>query len=274
MKKEKFSVLMSVYDKESPCFLFDALNSVFEQTLQADEVILVEDGILNSSLENVILDFESKYKNLKVLRFESNRGLGEALNDGLRACKNEYVFRMDTDDICRKDRFEVQMKYLIKNPNIDILGTNMIEYDYDMKNIVSKKVVPETHEEIRKYIKKRNPMNHPTVVYKKSKVLEVNSYEDYPFFEDYYLWAKMIKNGCVFYNMQEELYNFRTGFSMIRRRGGLKYLKYIKKLEKGLFELNIINKKEYYFNIFVRSIISLCPISIRRIVYKKILRIK
>ena len=127
-------------------------------------------------------------------------------------------------------------------------------------------------DEIRKYLKKRNPMNHPTVIYKKDKVLEVNSYENYPLFEDYYLWAKMIKNGSKFYNIQENLYKFRAGSSMIKRRGGISYLHCIKKLERGLLELNIINKSEYFCNLFIRSVCALIPNKIRELIYIKALR--
>lgn len=270
----KFSVLMSIYYKEKPEYLSLALNSVFNQTLKATEVVLVEDGKLTNELESVISNYENKYKELKVIKFEKNRGLGPALNDGIRACKYNYIARVDTDDVCRNDRFEIQIRYLSENPCIDIIGSNMTEYDAEMKNIVSKKVVPENHEEIKKYLKKRNPMNHPTVIYKKDKVLEANSYEDYPYFEDYYLWAKMMKNGCKFYNIQDELYNFRAGSSMIQRRGGKKYLQCILKFEKALLNLKLINKFTYYNNIMKRWIVALLPNSFREKIYHVFLRKK
>ena len=148
----------------------------------------------------------------------------------------------------------------------------IIKQEFIHVKIVSQKIVPQTSDEIRKYLKNRNPMNHPTVIYKKEKVLEVNSYEDYPLFEDYYLWAKMIKNGSNFYNIQENLYRFRAGSSMIKRRGGKSYLNNIKKLEKGLLDLNIINKREYTLNIIKRYFIAIMPNSFRKIFYKVFLR--
>lgn len=270
--RAKFSVLMSIYKKEKKEYLELAIDSIYNQTLLPDEVVLVEDGILPNELENTVKKIEKKYNNLKVLRFKENRGLGPALNDGLRACKYEYIARMDTDDMCKCNRFEKQMDYLINNPDVDVVGSNMDEYDSDMNSIISKKIVPKEHAEIKRYIKKRNPMNHPTVIYRKSKVLKSNGYEDYPYFEDYFLWAKMIKNGCIFHNIQDELYDFRAGSSMIKRRGGRNYLHCIKKLERGLLDLNIINKKEYYSNLFVRGVIALIPNKIRELLYRKMLR--
>lgn len=274
MKNIKFSVLMSIYNKENPQYFSDSMNSILNQNLLPDEIVLVEDGELPETLEKVVIDYEKKCSFLKVLRFKENRGLGPALNDGIKKCKYDYVARVDTDDICHSDRFAIQINYLKQNPNIDVIGSNMIEYDEKMNHILSLKTVPESGAEIEKYIKKRNPMNHPTVIFKKKKVLEVNGYENYPYFEDYYLWAKLIKNSCVFYNIQENLYDFRAGISMIKRRGGKKYLSCIKKFEKGLLELGIINKYEYIENVFARYLISLIPNSLRLFIYNKLLRKK
>lgn len=272
MDNIKFSVLMSIYCKEKPEYFSDAMESLICQTLQPDEVILVEDGELTYELDLMIEKYQSIYNKLKVIKFDKNRGLGPALNDGLKECKNELVFRMDTDDICEKDRFEKQVNFFIQHPDIDAVGTNMIEYDEQMTEVISEKKVPETTEMINIYLKTRNPINHPTIAYKKSKVLSAGSYEDYPYFEDYYLWAKMIANGCKFYNIQENLYKFRAGDSMIKRRGGGKYLSCIKKFEKGLLDLNIIDKNTYKKNVCVRYLVSIIPHDLRAWIYKKILR--
>ncbi len=271
-KKVEFSVLMSVYKKENPDYLRVALDSVFNQTFKSNDVVLIEDGELTTELEEVITEYEKKYKELNVIRFKNNRGLGPALNDGIVRCKNNYVARVDTDDECEKNRFECQIKYLINNPEVDVVGCNMNEYDADLKNVISIKSVPEHHNDIKKYLKKRNPINHPTVMYKRDKVLEVKGYEDYKYFEDYYLWAKMMKNGCIFYNIQENLYKFRAGSSMFQRRGGIKYLRCISNFEKGLYDLKIINRFEQYCNLLSRFAISLCPNFVREGIYKKMLR--
>lgn len=274
MKEIKFSVLMSIYKKENPKYFYDSMNSILNQTLLPNEIVLVEDGELPEELEKVVIEYEKKCSFLKVLRYKENRGLGPALNDGLKKCKYDYVARVDTDDLCAENRFEVQVNFLKENPNFDVIGSNMLEYDEKMKHILSLKKVPEKHNEIEKYIKKRNPMNHPTVIFKKEKVLEVNGYEDYPYFEDYYLWSKLIKNNCKFYNIQENLYDFRAGISMIKRRGGKEYLSCIKKFEKALLKLGIINKFEYIENVIVRFLISLIPDSLRLFIYNKALRQK
>lgn len=269
---EKFTVLMSVYYKEKPENLKLALDSIINQTLVPTEIVLVEDGPLTDELYTVIDKYLKKYKILKIVKLEKNNGLGIALNEGLKHCTYDYVARMDSDDISMNTRFEKQISFLMKNPNIDAVGSNMVEYDENMEKIVSEKIVPENPDEINEYLKKRNPINHPTIIYKKDKVLKVNGYEDYQYFEDYYLWAKMISNGCKFYNIQENLYKYRAGSSMIQRRGGKKYLKCIKYFEKGLLNLKIINKKTYIINLIKRYTVSLLPNNVREIFYKIILR--
>ena len=267
----KFSVLMSVYIKEKPEYLDKALESIFNQTVTPNEVILVEDGPLTKELEKVIKKYEKKYPELKPIKYKENRGLGIALHDGLLECSNELVFRMDTDDICLPTRFEKQLK-VFKEKNVDIVGSNITEFDETMENITSNRIVPETDEEIKKMIKKRNPMNHMTVAYKKDAVIKAGNYQNMMYFEDYYLWARMINNNCKFYNIQETLVNVRGGIDMIKRRGGKKYIKPITYFEKQLLNLKLINKKEYLINLISRIGMSLIPNSIRLLVYKKALR--
>ena len=268
----KFSVLMSVYYKENSEYLSRALDSVFNQTVLPNEVVLIEDGELTRELDEVISKYENKYSDiLRVVRFEKNRGLGTALYDGVLECSNEIIFRMDTDDICVKDRFEKQLE-IFKSKNVDIVGSNIDEYDENMDIMTGKRVVPEANEEIIKMAKRRNPMNHMTVAYKKKAVLDAGNYQDMLFFEDYYLWIRMIKNNCKFYNIQESLVNVRGGKDMIQRRGGAKYIKPILNFEKSLLHLRLVNILEFLRNIIERFLGALIPNSLRLFAYKTVLR--
>lgn len=273
MKKIKFSVLMSVYKGDITENVKVAIDSLLNQTLVPNQIVIIADGPIPKDMKQLLKDYQNN-KLFNIYFRKNNLGLGLTLNEGLTKCKYDYVARMDADDESMPNRFEKQIGYLCEHTEVDCIGSNMIEYDEKMEKIISHKIVPKTCQEIYKYIKKRNPMNHPTVIYRKDKVLEVNSYEDYPYFEDYYLWAKMINNGSVFHNIQENLYKFRAGSSMIKRRGGKNYLLSIRKLERGLKKLGIINSWEYYLNIFVRYSVSLFPNRIREMFYKFILRKK
>ena len=105
-----YSVLLSIYYKEKPQYLKEALNSVFKQTVQSQEIVLVKDGPLTDELDEIINNYVSQYPNLKVISLPQNQGLGKALNEGLKHCRYDIVARMDTDDISKPDRFEKQIK--------------------------------------------------------------------------------------------------------------------------------------------------------------------
>ena len=269
---EKFSVLMSVYYKEKPEYLDLSLKSIFDQTIIPNEVVLVEDGQLTNELEKIIKKYERKYpKIMKVIRYKQNRGLGIALHDGLLECSNEIVFRMDSDDYSVHDRFEKQLK-VFEEKNVDVVGSNIAEYDEKMENITGYRTIPETNGEIYKFAKKRNPMNHMTVGYKKNTVINSGNYQDMPYFEDYFLWIRMINRKYNFYNLQENLLNVRGGNSMIKRRGGITYIKSIIRFEKALLKIKFINFFEFIINLTERIFFSIIPNAFRSTLYNKVLR--
>lgn len=270
---KKFSVLLSTYYKENPKYLDEALQSIVSQTLMPSEIVLMEDGKLTEELDSVINKYCSLYPKLfKIVKNKKNRGLGPSLRDGVKKCKYDIIARMDTDDIASPDRFEKQLKEF-DNEDIVIVGSNVKEYDETMANVISVKAVPQYDDEIKKYMKKRNPFNHMSVAFRKQVVLNVNNYEDVPLFEDYYLWCKVLKQGKG-YNVQECLVNVRGGDSMYKRRGGLSYIKCIINFQNKINKLGIINRRQKIINIITRICISIVPVGTRALFYKKILRRK
>lgn len=274
MKKIRFSVLMSVYRNDKVDNVKIAIDSILNQTLKPNQYVIMVDGPINDDMKKLLLDYDKK-ENIIELHFrDENKGLGITLNEGLNFCKYEYVARMDADDQSLIERFQKQVDYLKKHPEVDVIGTFIDEYDENLICKISSRFVPEFHDDIKKKIKSRNPVNHVTVMYRKESVLKVNGYENYQFFEDYYLWAKMITAGAIFYNLQYSLVNVRSGYSMYERRGGKKYIKCILKFEKGLYKLNIINKIEYLNNVVKRIIVATIPNRLRGYLYKIVLRNK
>lgn len=271
-KAEKFSVLMSVYSKEKSEFFDAALKSVLTQTVMPNEIVICEDGPISEDLKNVIKKYKTKYpKIVRNISYPKNRGLGLTLHDGVLECKNEIIFRMDTDDISVNNRFEKQLDTLFKT-NTDIIGSNIEEYDEDMNIHTGDRIVPEKDSEVKVFLKKRNPMNHQTVCFKKSKVLEAGNYKDMKGFEDYYLWARMAKNGCIFTNLQEKLVKVRGGDSMAKRRGGKGYFSFIVAFEKAMLEMGIISKSDYVKNLLIRTTVASLPNYMRSALYSKKLR--
>lgn len=269
--KVQFSVLMSVYAKEKPEYLSDALDSIIEQTVAPDEIILVEDGPLSPDLLDVIHRYKERGKIISV-KLPENVGLGVALNKGLVACSNDLVARMDSDDISIPYRFECLIEFMQSHPQIDICSSWVDEFIDSPDEIVSTRKVPSEHIEIQKFIKTRNPINHPAVIFRKSAVDKSGGYRHFPLFEDWYLWARMMVNGCQFANIPKSLLLFRTSKETFKRRGGWKYAKNSARFQWALHRLGLISCFGAFKWSIIRGIIYIMPNHIREFIYRKKLR--
>ena len=270
-----FSVLMSIYYKENPDYFNSCMNSIVIQTSPPTEIVLVKDGPLPEKLDKAILKWKEKLGDmLKLVPLEKNVGLGRALQIGLLNCKHEIIARVDTDDICRKDRFEKQIKFLENNPKIDIVGSWIGEFERDINNIICIRKVPLTHDKIKKYARFRSPLNHPSVVFRKQAVLESGGYLPFQGLEDYYLWVRMLKSGKRFANINEPLVLFRLDKNTFARRGGIKYFLNELKLQKYFLDIDFINFPIFIYNLIVRIFVRLIPWKIRKCFYKFFLRKK
>lgn len=273
----RFSVLMSVYIKEKPEYLEKSLKSIFNQTLRPNEVVLVKDGPLTKELETIVNKFKKAEGILKIISLEKNMGLGEALRIGVENCSYELIARMDTDDICKENRFEEQIKYFRKNPNVDMVGswTDEFEEINDQIKVKSIRKTPETQDEIIRKLKRVNAFNHPTVMYKKSSIIKAGNYsEEFNCLEDYYLWVRMAINNSKFYNIQKSLIFFRITPGTSKRRGGIEMLKGDIALHTRFQKLEFISIQEKYKNICIWAIYRLIPSTIRAKLQKIFLRKK
>lgn len=268
----KFSVLLSIYYKETPRFLQQCFISILNQTLQPNEIILVKDGPITNDLESVITEYASLMPMLKIIPLTENQGLGKALNEGLKHCSYDLVARMDTDDICKPQRFEKQINIFRNHPETDVVGSWVDEFTNTPDNILSTRKLPEEQEEIYVYGQNRNPINHPTVMFRKSKVMSAGGYLHFPLFEDYYLWVRMLLNGAKFYNIQESLLYFRASEDMFKRRGGFSYAKTEVKFLWKIHTLGYVSLLSTLKNIIIRFSIRVMPNSIRSWAYKRLLR--
>lgn len=268
-----YSVLMSVYHKERPEFLRQAMESIAKQTVQTNDFVLVCDGPLNEQLDEVITQMQDVFGALlHVVRLEKNMGLGNALNIGIQHCKNDLVARMDSDDISRPDRCERQLRIFSERPGLDICSGTVEEFSTQPQNVENRRIVPQTHEEILKFAKKRNPFNHPCVMYRKSAVLAAGSYQDFYLLEDYYLWIRMLLNGSVGYNIQEPLLWMRAGSDMYKRRSGWKYAKSQINLLNLIRKFRLISNGQCILLSIIRVSMAMCPNSLRKWLFGLALR--
>jgi glycosyltransferase involved in cell wall biosynthesis len=272
MKEENFSVLLSVYDREKPEYLNLALESIWvHQILKPSEIVVVEDGPLNRRLLQVLQDWEEKLEGIfKRVAMPKNKGLGDALNIGVEHCSFDFIARMDTDDIACKYRFQKQIQFMEKHPEIDILGGAVAEFADELSKPHSVRSLPTLHSDIVKFSKTRNPFNHPTVIYRKDAVLKAGNYQKFLGLEDYYLWVRMICNGSKCANLPDTVVFMRAGLEMLGRRGGLKYAVNDLRMQKKLREMRHISVMRFFGNVFIRVPVRLMPIQARKKVYSLI----
>ena len=273
MEHQPFSVAMSVYKSDIPSFFDRALDSITEkQTIKPDEIVLVVDGPISEETNLVIEKYAINY-NFKIIRLETNGGLGNALKIATENSSNELIARMDSDDVAVSNRFEQQLLFLKENPSVDIVGGDISEFINEERNVVSFRTVPTNDIELKKYIKKRCPFNHMTVMFKKKVVIEAGGYLDWHYNEDYFLWLRMVMCNAVFANTGTVLVNVRTGDEQFARRGGIKYFKSEKKLQIYMLNNKIIGPTRYFLNVLKRFIVQvLAPNWVRAFLYKKLAR--
>ncbi len=268
----KFSLLMSVYQYDDAKFFKQALRSIEANSVKPTDFVLVCDGALTPELDEIIEDYTNRLL-INVVRLPHNVGLGRALQTGVNHCQYEWIARFDADDICVSDRFAKQVAYINDNPNVDVVGGQIIEFANDPNEEgARKKIVPTSYRQIDKYAKSRNPINHMTVMFKKSAVLEAGNYQHAPLYEDYDLWVRMLMKGFKFANIDEGLVYVRAGNNMYRRRGGLEYAKQEIKMQHGFYKLGFFSCLQLVKNLTLRTPIRLIPSSIRGLIYSKILR--
>lgn len=267
-EQKKYSVLMSLYKKENPEYLRIAIDSMLNQTVAPDEIVLVEDGPLTDELYAVL----DEYPMLHRIKNETNLGLGLALNVGLKECRNELVARMDTDDCSKPERCEKQLQRFLEKPYLAIVGSHIDEFIGDTSNVISQRIVPTTSEEIYKFAKKRSAFNHPTVMYSKTAVLENNGYANLKRNQDVDLFGRMQFKGYKAENIDEALLWFRSSDELAKRRKSWQNTwSYIATIRK-FWKMGYSSFTDYAIVGIAQTGMYLMPIKLQNYIYKNFLR--
>lgn len=266
--EQKYSVLMSLYKKEKPDYLRLALDSMLNQTVVPDEIVLVEDGPLTTELYDVLEDYPMLHR----VKNETNLGLGLALNVGLKECRNELVARMDTDDCSKPDRCEKQLARFAEKPDLAIVGSHIDEFVGDITNVISQRIVPTTSEEIYNFAKKRSAFNHPAVMYSKTAVLANNGYDDLKRNQDVDLFGRMQFEGYKAENIDEALLWFRCSDELAKRRKSWQNTwSYIDTIRK-FWIMGYSSFYDFLIVGFAQAVMYVMPIKFQDYIYKLFLR--
>ena len=270
--KDSFSVLISVYVKDRPAWVRQALDSVLSNTVPPSEVIIMVDGPVGDELKAVL---EQAVQNalVRVIYHPVNVGRGAALAIAVPQCKYELIALVDADDISHPDRFEKQLAAFAANPELAVVGGQVQELEAETLRPFAQRRVPLTNEEIRQYLKKRMPFNNPTVMFKKSAVLASGNFQPVGLVEDYHMWVHVAAKGYQMANLPDILVDMRVNAALYGRRGGYKYFCMNKALYDEMLQLHLINIFEYCYILTVRFTVQvLMPNWLRGWFYRRALR--
>ncbi len=269
----EYSVLMTVYKSDNAEHFDLALKSMLTQTKKPDEIVLVKDGPIPEELQAVI-DRNAAETEVYIheVQLPQNVGLGLALNEGIKVARNELLARMDSDDISLPERCEKQLAFFEADPELDIVGCPVIEFSGEPSNVVGKRDVPLTNKEIHKYARRRDPFNHPTVMYKKSKVEAVGCYGNYRKNQDTALWIELLHSGCKAANVGEYLLNFRFDEGTYKKRKSWTNTKLLIKIRWRGFRIKFNSFFDFLAVAIMQLGIYIMPVKFQRFVYTKILR--
>lgn len=216
---QKYSVLMSVYKNDNVEYVRLAIDSMLSQTVKPEQYVVVVDGPIDEEIVQLLNKYQLELPSVfTIVTIQENKGLANALNEGLKHCRNELVARMDADDIALQMRCEKILAEFEKNEQLVVCGCNIDEFFGDISNIRTSRIVPSEHIEIKKFMRKRQPFNHPTVIYKKSKVVDAGGYITLKRKEDFDLFSRLISSGNVTKNVNESLYLYRADKANYARR--------------------------------------------------------
>jgi len=265
---------MSIYSGDNPEYLDMAVESIVNQTKPPDEIILVKDGPLTKELFQVIQRWQEKLGGLfKVVPLPENGGLGVALQEGLRACSYGIVARMDADDISCPERLEKQLRFLQDNPDIAVVSSWMGCFEDNPDEIIFVRQMPQTHEDISRIARFRNPVFHAPAMFRRSEVEAVGGYSQLERNQDYHLWARMLLNGSKITCISEPLYKVRCNSNFFKRRAGFRHMISMIKLQKEFLKMGFISFPQFLFNISTRIPTCILPARVTRFLRTRLLKL-
>lgn len=269
---DKYSVLMTVYAEDNPKFFSLALDSMVRQSYPPDEIILVKDGPITENLQKIINDATVSGAPIAQVQLEKNVGLGLALNEGIKVAKNELIARMDSDDFSMPNRCKLQIEEFERNQALDIVGCSVLEFIGEIDNVVGERKVPQSNEEIYQFAKRRDPFNHPTVMYRKSFLEKVGCYSDYRKNQDTDLWIRMLSAGAICMNIDSPVFMFRFDERTYEKRKSWQSTKTLISIRYKAWKMGFNSLGEFLQIAIVQLGVYVLPIGFQRVLYQKVLR--
>ncbi|QPK80727.1 glycosyltransferase [Schaalia sp. ZJ405] len=278
-RNTRFAVLLPVWRGDNVTHFQRSLRSIgVDQIRRPSQIVVVCDGPINPGIDRILRDVAHGRRAdltadipVKVVRLAQNSGLSHALNVGLPECECEIVARADADDISLPERFATQIPLI--EAGFEMVGSAIAEFDEDESSTGLVRRMPMSAREIRQTITRRDPFNHPTIVYTKSAVAAAGGYQHVNHMEDYWLFARMIHLGIPTVNVQDPLVLYRIGAGAYQRRGGVDMFRSELRMQRLLRESRMITVPRYVTNMLVRGGYRLIPVGARKALYQTVGRL-
>ena len=277
MHNLKLGFLLSIYKNDSVTVVDECLNSIYLQSKKSDEVIIVIEGKIDDEMEKLLNSYQKKIKNFIQAKMDNvpgplNYGLPACLNYGISISSSDYILRIDSDDINHLERVEKTYNFLLKNSDVKLGSSNIIEYDETMRKKKKKRAVPELNKDIIRFSKFRNPFNGPAVFFNRKIAIQLGGYPLVASNEDYCFWVSFIKYGYKCYNFQENLVKMRAGSGIIKRRSSTRYMLGEWQSLRYLYGISHFTFFQFIAHFFTRTLIRLLPTKNISFIYNKFLR--
>ncbi len=189
-------------------YLNEFIGSVLNSTVLPMELILIDDGSTDNSLE--VLDEFKETPFIKVIRFPENRGFTEALNAGIAAATGKYIMRADPDDLLMPERIHLQFQFMESHPEVDVSGSNALYFHSSNGSFINKTNFPVEDKNIKRaYRRGEHGILHATAIIKKTLSDKYHYHKIFPS-EDYEIFSRMVRDGYTFFNLAEPLYKVRV----------------------------------------------------------------
>ena len=266
---KKVMVAMCVYKHDDPIQLIDSIESILNQDYPLCFYIYI-DGPICSDLENVINNYDVKFKNLNIIISAVNHGLAYGLNKLVSIFLEndfDYFARMDADDISLPNRISLQVKFLESNPLVSVVGSSC----YEFGSIYSKHIYspPCCASFLKEYAAYRNPLIHPSVVIRDTVFRKGFRYPTaYPLLEDLSFWYSLLNNGLTIANIDKPLIKFRMSDDAILRRSGFgkAYLEFRLRFSYAS-KMEILNFN-VFLRIFLKFLFQISPVFLLKFAYR------
>lgn len=265
----KIAVALSIYKTDKIEYVKQSINSILRQTYNNFDLYIKVDGNVSDDICVFLNDL--KYNNVFIDFYSENRGLAFRLNQIIDTIveKKTYQFiaRMDADDISELNRFQEQITFLLDNPDVDIIGSDVIEIDENGNETFYKKM-DSKFEDIKNRIIKRCPFNHPSVMFRVEVFYDGFRYNSNLMnTQDYYLWVDLLAGGKVFSNINKPLLKFRVNDSFHSRRGINKAINDVKSRLYAFKKLDVINFSNI-IHVISLFVLRISPANVKKIAYK------